>query len=102
MIVAFGTSTPTSITVVATSTSSSPRLERRHHRAALGGLEPPVDAADPVGAKLVRPQPLRLALGRAGDRRLGALDERADDVGLAAVVEMASQARVRLARSAPR
>ena len=62
-------------------------LERRHHGQSLGGLEPPVDAADPVRAKLVRPQALRLGLRRPSDRRLGALDERADDVGLAAVVE---------------
>ena len=45
MIVAFGTSTPTSITVVATSTSSSPRLERAHQLAPVGRLQPAVQAA---------------------------------------------------------
>ena len=52
MIVAFGTSTPTSITVVATRTSSSPRLEARHQLAPLGRPQPAVHAADPEAAQL--------------------------------------------------
>ena len=63
MIVAFGTSTPTSITVVATSTSSSPRLELRHQLAPLRRPQPPVQEPDAVAAQLALPQPLGLALG---------------------------------------
>ena len=96
MIVAFGTSTPTSITVVATSTSSSPRGERGHPGSPLGRLQAAVDAADAVAAELVRPESLGLVLGRACERRLRALDERADDVRLAAVVEVPPEAGVRL------
>ena len=44
--VALGTSTPTSITVVATSTASSPRWKARHHRVLLRPLHPAVDEAD--------------------------------------------------------
>ena len=88
MIVAFGTSTPTSITVVATSTSSSPALNRAITLAALGGLQPPVEAADAVPLELGAAQPLGLGLGRAGDLRLRLLDQRAHDVRLPAVVEM--------------
>ena len=47
-----------------------------------------MDAADAIVAELVRPEPLGLVLGRAREHRLGALDERADDVRLTAVVEM--------------
>ena len=65
MIVAFGTSTPTSITVVATSTSSSPCLEARHQLAPVGRLQPPVQAADAVRRELRPLQPRRLGLGRA-------------------------------------
>ena len=85
MIVAFGTSTPTSITVVATSTSSSPALNAAMTRAALGGLQPPVQAADAKPFQLRSPQTFRLVLGGARDRRLGRLDQRADDVCLAPV-----------------
>ena len=45
--VAFGTSTPTSITVVETSTSSSRAMEGAHDRFLLRGLHPPVQQADP-------------------------------------------------------
>ena len=67
MIVAFGTSTPTSITVVATSTSSSPRLELRHQLAPLGRPQPPVQQPDAVALQLAAAQPLGLRLGRARD-----------------------------------
>ena len=98
MIVAFGTSTPTSITVVATSTSSSPVLERPHHLAPLGRLQPPVQQADPVAGELGAPQALRLLLGRARQAGLGRLDQRADDVGLPARVEVDAEPLVGLAR----
>ena len=96
MIVAFGTSTPTSITVVATSTSISPAVKAAHDGAALGGLQPAVHAADAESLQLRAPQPLRLVLGGTRDGRLGGLDQRADDVGLAAVAEVAREPLVRL------
>ena len=61
------------------------RLEGGHDRAPLGGLEAPVQAADGEPLQLGAAQPLGLVLGRPGDRGLGGLDQRADDVGLAAV-----------------
>ena len=97
MIVAFGTSTPTSITVVATRTSSSPALERVHHLAALRRLQLPVQAADAEAPELGGAQALGLLLGRARLDRLGLGDERADDVGLAAVLQMPPQPRVGVA-----
>ncbi len=96
MIVAFGTSTPTSITVVATRTSSSRALKLRHHAAPLGRTQAAVQAADAVAAQLRRPEPLGLLLGRARDARLGGLDQRAHDVRLPPVVEMPAETRVRL------
>ena len=66
MIVAFGTSTPTSITVVATSTSSSPRLERapsRSRRSA--GFSRPCSSPTRKPRSSRAPQPLGLRLGRA-------------------------------------
>ena len=99
MIVAFGTSTPTSITVVATSTSSSPRLEARHQLAPFRRPQAAVQQPDAVAAQLAALEPLGLLLGGARDARLRLLDQRADDVGLAAVVEVPAQPRVRLGRA---
>ena len=96
MIVAFGTSTPTSITVVATRTSSSRALKLAITPRRSAGRQPPVEAADAVAAELGRAEPLGLLLGGARDARLGRLDQRADDVGLAPVVEVPAEARVRL------
>ncbi len=48
MILAFGTSTPTSMTVVDTSTSSSPALNGVHHGGLFRGLQPPVHQPDAV------------------------------------------------------
>ena len=48
MIVAFGTSTPTSITVVATSTSSFARLEQAITSRRWSGPQPAVEQADAV------------------------------------------------------
>ena len=73
-----------------------PFLERGHRRTALPGLEPAVDAADLVATQLVRPQPCGLVLRGACECRLGGFDERADDVGLAAVVEVRPEPRVGL------
>ena len=96
MIVAFGTSTPDLDHRRRDEHVDLARLEGRHDRAALGGLEAPVHAADAEALQLGAPQPLGLVLGGARDGRLGGLDQRADDVGLAAVREMARQPRVRL------
>ena len=97
MIVAFGTSTPTSITVVATRTSSSPALKRAITLAPLGRPQPPVEAADAVAAELgrceaARPRPRRRGATRVSD----CLDQRADDVRLPPVVEVPAETRVRL------
>ena len=99
MIVAFGTSIPTSITVVATSTSSSPSSNCAHHLAPVGRLQLAVKQPDPVARELRSPQPVRLHLGRTREPRLRLLDQRTDDVGLAARVEMHPQPRVRVARA---
>ena len=85
MIVAFGTSTPTSITVVATSTSISPALKAAMIERRSRGLEAPVQAADAESLQLGAAQALGLVLGRTRHGRLRGLDQRADDVGLAAV-----------------
>ncbi len=74
-------------------------LERAHHLAALGRLEPAVQQPDAVPGELGAPQPLGLLLGRAREARLGRLDQRADDVGLPAGVEMDAQPLVGLARA---
>ena len=70
-----------------------------HHLAALGGLQLPVQQTDAVALQLGAPQPLSLFFGGAREPRLRLLDQRADDVGLAARVEMDAQALVRLART---
>ena len=49
--VALGTSTPTSITVVATSTASSPPAKRAITASLSGALHPPVDQPDLVVAE---------------------------------------------------
>ena len=89
MIVAFGTSTPTSITVVATSTSSSPRLEPRHQLAPLRRA-----AAGRAGSRRgssrssARRSRSASASAARATRRLRLLDQRADDVRLPALVEV--------------
>ena len=90
--VAFGTSTPTSITVVATRTSSSRALKRRHQLPPLGRLQPPVQAADAEARAARRGAAARPRLGGARERRLRLLDQRADDVGLAALAQQARAA----------
>ena len=72
-------------------------LELPHHLAALGGLQLAVQETDAIAAQLRAPQPLGLRLGGAREPRLRQLDQRADDVGLPARVEMDAQPRVRLA-----
>ena len=99
MIVAFGTSTPTSITVVATSTSSSPSLNWRITSRRSAGLQLPVQQPDAVARELGAAQALGLGLGGAREPRLRLLDQRADDVRLPARVEMHAQPRVRRRRA---
>ena len=81
MTVASGTSTPTSITVVATNTSSSPDRKRVHDLLALGRRHLAVHQAHPQPRQLPRPPAARTPRWRTGldPRRL--LDERADDEG---------------------
>ena len=81
---AFGTSTPTSITVVATSTPSSRRREPAHALGPVCGLHLAVHEVDRDLLQRPRGEARRLRLGSPrldGDR---ALHERAHDVGLAA------------------
>ena len=94
MIVALGTSTPTSITVVATRTSSSPALEGVHDLAPVGRPQLPVQDADPKAGELAASETLRLLLRRPGLDRLRLGDERADDVRLPAVLEVPAEAGV--------
>ena len=102
MTVALGTSTPTSITVVATSTSSSPRCERAHHRVLLVGGQPAVQHAQPQARQLALRQlrqhvehrqrrtaaasrtPRRPGSSSASLGQLRVADPRAHDVGLVA------------------
>ena len=92
MIVAFGTSTPTSITVVATSTSSSPRLEARPSRRGARPASAARAGSRPGSPAARRAEPLGLVLGGPRHDRLGRLDQRADDVRLAPVDEVRAQA----------
>ena len=96
MIVAFGTSTPTSITVVATRTSSSPRLNSSISARRSAGRSRPWSEPTRIAAKLGAPQALGLLLGRARLDGLRLRDERADDVGLAPVVQVPAEALVGL------
>ena len=71
------------------------RLERApSRRGAASGLQPAVQAADAEPAQLGAPQPLGLGLRRARERRLGLLDQRADDVGLPALARAGRVSRV--------
>ena len=102
MIVAFGTSTPTSITVVATSTSSSPALKRAIVARRSAGRSWPCMQPTRKPRSSCALQPLGLLLRGACERRLGGSDERADDVRLSAGVEVAPEPRVGLRSSARR
>ena len=55
-----------------------------------------MQAPDAEVAELDGSQPLGLLLGGSGARRLGRFDERADDVGLAALAKQPREAHVRL------
>ena len=66
------------------------RVEPRHHLAPRVRASAARAAADAELAQLGAAQPLGLVLGRARERRLRRLDERADDVGLAALARAAA------------
>ena len=84
MTVALGTSTPTSITVVATSTSSSPRAEPVHRRLLLGRRQATVQQPEPQAAQLAGRQPLERLLRRRHLELLALVDQRTHHVGLSA------------------
>ena len=85
MTVAFGTSTPTSITVVATSTSSSPRGTRSIVASfSAGGRRPCSSPRRRPASSSCASRSIRL-LGRRHLELLALLDQRAHDVRLAAV-----------------
>ena len=71
--VASGTSTPTSITVVPTSTSQLAVPEAAHDVVPLGGLEPAVDHADPQRRRSAGARP-RIGASRAVDGLGGVVD----------------------------
>ena len=73
-----------------------PRLELRHQLAPLGRSQAAVQEPDAVALELRAAEPVGLHLRRARDGRLRFLDQRADDVGLPALVEMAAQPPVGL------
>ena len=85
MTVAFGTSMPTSITVVATSTSISPAAKARIVRVLLIGRHLAVQQAEPAdrGSICVRSRSNSAVAALQVDL-LGLLDQRIDDVRLAA------------------
>ena len=80
MIVALGTFTPTSITVVATRTERLPRHEPRHRGVLVGGGHLAVHQPDPVPQG--RAQDAEPLLGAGIVHHLGFLDQRADPIGL--------------------
>ena len=96
MTLAFGTSTPTSITVVVTSTSSVVREERLHHRLLLGGLQLAVQQADAQAGQRPVAQRLFHADGGAHVDLVAVLDDRQHDVGLPALGDLLAHERVRL------
>ena len=75
------------------------RLEARHQLPPLGRAEAAVQETDAVLAEFPTSKPVRLGLCRARLRRLRLLDQRADDVGLPAGVEVLAQPPVRLRAS---
>ena len=79
--VASGTSTPTSMTVVATSTSSVPGPELGHDPLLLGRRQLAVEQPDPQAGQLRAGQALRLGHHRGGLDPVRSLDQRADHEG---------------------
>ena len=86
--VALGTSMPTSMTVVATSTSAPPGGEREHRRLLVLGAHLAVQQRHAVVAQLAAAQALVLGRRRARLQRLGLLHQRAHDERLAPGVEL--------------
>ena len=82
------------MTVVATSTSRSPAAEGCHHRLLLGGRQLAVQQPEAQPGELLGGEALVLGRRRGGVDALGALDERAHDVGLTAGRHLVAQALV--------
>ena len=76
--VALGTSTPTSITVVATSHAEPAAGERFHRRVLFGRLEAAVDQPHPIAEP--QPQYLDASLGRGEVALLALLDQRTEPI----------------------
>ena len=93
MSVAFGTSRPSSTTVVATSTSSSPATNGAQHPLLLVGRERAVQQAHARGRE-APPKLAEVPDGRDGAGAPGALAHVADDEGLVAARELLAQALV--------
>ncbi len=94
--VAWGTSTPTSITVVATSTGRLAAAEALHRRVLVVGAHPAVHELDlEVGEDLLRQVPVHLGR-RRGSELLGVLDERAHHVGLEPLGDLVTDEAVEL------
>ena len=89
--VASGTSTPTSITVVATRIDSRPVGEGRHRRLALGALQAAVHQADLAGE--ARAQQAKRSSAAARSIVLGFLDQRADPVDARAACDLRGRRR---------
>ena len=85
---------PTSITVVATSTSAPPAANARHRLLLLARAHLAVQQHDAVVLELAAAQALVLGGRGARLQRLGLLDQRADDERLAAGVELLADALV--------
>ena len=92
--VAFGTSIPTSITEVATSTSAPPAANAAIASCLARGRIWPCSSTTSKSASSVVAQALVLGGRRAGLERLGLLDERADDEGLAPGPQLLADALV--------
>ena len=90
MIEAFGTSTPTSMTVVDTRIDSAPDGERRHDAVLLLAREPAMHQPDLLAEAL---REVGVALLRRGDvQHLGLGDQRADPIDLRARSDGAADA----------
>ena len=89
---AFGTSTPTSITVVATRSLASPRANRSIAASLSSGLSWPWTSTDRVPEARLERGEARLGGGEVLGLAFAAADHRADPVGLVAALEMAREA----------
>ena len=87
--VAFGMSTPTSITVVAISRSASPVAEPVHDRLLVLGTHAPVEQVDPQVGEDLGGEAFGFGLGRLDLRAVALVDRGAHDEGLPARGDLA-------------